>query len=250
MLNRKSILERAYHECMKEMYSRAQPSCDYDQLLKDAADGKIGKEERVYERYYLSQAEFKYVLEKYIQAYNIKRYWDDYIEILRKYLEEGGTKDKYINPYTDEHGNYHPGHRGYESVPKLKEQIKEILKTEIGEGNVTDKIRDKITNKVFEIIDNCKTFYKFDSEESSFSASVALGPSPSSSAERVKEYWKEEHGIDLEIEERNPLLFYEQDMYGDEFEIVMEEEYGEDWKEYWDAKWKRKKCIEDNESES
>lgn len=243
MLNRRSILERAYHECMREMYSRAQPSCDYDQLLKDAADGKIGKEERVYERYYLSQAEFKYILEKYIQAYNIKRYWDDYIEILQKYLAEGGSKDKYINSYTDEHGIYHPGYRGYESVPKLKEQINNILKVAADGCDLAllDQIRDKITNKVFEIIDDCKTFYKFDSEESSFSASVALGASPSSSAERVKEYWKEEHGIDIEIEERNPLLFYEKDKYGDEFEVVMEEEYGEDWKEYWDDKWKKEK---------
>ena len=35
MLNRDTIISRAFHECMTEMYAKAQPSVDYDQLLAD-----------------------------------------------------------------------------------------------------------------------------------------------------------------------------------------------------------------------
>jgi hypothetical protein len=51
-------------------------------------------------------------------------------------------------------------------------------------------------------------------------------------AEKKKEYWKSQ-GVDLDIEIRNPLLFWDQDYYGDSFEEVMEEDYGEKvWSTY------------------
>ena len=34
------------------------------------------------------------------------------------------------------------------------------------------------------------------------------------------------------------MLLWEMDYYGDNFEEVMEEEYGENWKADWDKKWK------------
>jgi hypothetical protein len=95
-------------------------------------------------------------------------------------------------------------------------------------------------------ITNCKEFYRFDREEADFSCSVALGASPTSNKETVIEYWKSQ-GKDIEIIEPNPLLIWERDFYGDEFEEVMEYEYGEDWKEQFDKKWeeeKRKKEAE------
>ena len=83
-----------------------------------------------------------------------------------------------------------------------------------------------------------KTFIDFYREESSFDCSIALGPSPCSNAETVIEYWKSQ-GVDIKIEERNPLLFWDMDYYGDSFEEVMEDEYGKDWKEYWNNEWKK-----------
>ena len=57
MLDRDQVIRKAYTECMAEMYAKAQPSADYYQLLEDAKNGKIGKDEKVYERYYLSYEE-------------------------------------------------------------------------------------------------------------------------------------------------------------------------------------------------
>lgn len=251
MLDRQKIIEQAFHDCMKEMYARSQPSVDYDQLLEDAKNGKIGKDERVYERYYLSTEEFNYIRDKYINAYNIKESWKSNIELLEDYLINGGTKDKYIAARTDEYG-YHPGYRGYEKVKPIKEQIEKILNDGFASGEVSpfvkDTIKDKIVESVMKTISDCKEFYRFDREESSFSCSLALGASPSSNPETVKEYWKSQ-GIDLDIEIRNPLLFWRQEYYGDEFEEVMEDEYGENWKEIKYNEWQETIRKENEERE-
>ena len=250
MLDRDKILEKAYNECMAEMYAKAQPSADYYQLCEDAKNGKIGKDERVYERYYLSQEEFLHIRDKYVKAYGMEVTWKSNIELLEQYLIEGGTKDKYIKSHTDENGHYHPGYRGYEKVAPIKEQIEKVLNNEFASGEVSpfvkDVIRDKIVEIVMKTISDCKEFYCFDREESQFSASVALGPSPCSNKDTVIEYWKTQ-GIDIEIEERNPLLLWERDYYGDEFEQVMIDEYGDDWKEQFDQKWEEEKRKKDAE---
>jgi hypothetical protein len=113
---------------MAEMYAKAQPSADYYQLLEDAKNGKIGKDEKVYERHYLSYEEFIHIRDKYIKAYGLQATWKSNIEVLEDYLINGGTKDKYITSRTDEDGHYHPGYRGYEKVAPIATQIQEILK--------------------------------------------------------------------------------------------------------------------------
>ena len=246
MLDRKEILERAYHDCMAEMYAKAQPPGDYDWYIEDVKAGRIGKDERVYERHYLSQEEFEHIRDKYMDAYGIKEHWHPNIEVLEDYLNNGGTKDKYIPERVDEDGFRHPGYRGYENVKPIKEQIREIIINELGEGNVSEKIIDSINNTVMNTISDCKNFYRFDRERSEFSCSVALGASPTFNPNEAIEYWKSQ-GVDIKIKERNPLLIWERDYYEDEFENVMVDEYGEDWKEIFDKKWeeeKRKKEAE------
>lgn len=237
MINRDTIISRAIHECMTEMYRKAQPSVDYDQLLADFRSGKITEDpkngDHIYDRYYLSSEEFSYILDKYVKAYNIEGKWRRYIEILEEYVTNGGSKDVYVNEYTDENGNWHPGHRDYEKVLPVKKQIEKYFKLVLGEDNPDISIyTDDVTEIVNNIITDCKEFYAFEREESSFRCGISLGASPSSNAERVKEYWKKQ-GIDIEIIERNPLLLWEMDEYGTEFEEVMKEEYGEEWEKIW-----------------
>ena len=98
-------------------------------------------------------------------------------------------------------------------------------------------------------ISECKNFYQFDREESSFRINVSLGASPTSNPETVKKYWKEKTGEDIQIEERNPKLFWYQDMgYDDE---DMEYEFDDpNWKETLDKEWKdelEKRAQERNE---
>lgn len=244
-LNREDIFRKAFHDCMKEMYAKSQPSADYDQLLEDYKSGKIGKDERVYERYYLSWEEFLYIRDKYAEAYGMTKTWIPNIEVLEQYLTEGGTKDKYIHEQIDENGFKHSGYRGYEKVAPLKIQIHKIMKA-FDMSDCAQNVADEIYEKVMENIKNCKDFYRFDRERDDFDCNVALGASPTSNPKSVIEYWKSQ-GKDIVIEERNPLLFWEQDEYGEEFEEIMKDEYGDNWKEYWDKRWKKE--VEEREKE-
>lgn len=237
MLTRRKIIEQAYHECMVEMYAKAQPSANFNQLLEDAKNGKISKDEKIYERYYLSSEEFKYILNKYKKAYNIESTWEDYVEIIENYLIKGGTKDKYIESYTDEKGHYHPGYRGYDTVPPLIKQIQTCLQNHKIDYN---SLANELNLLTLNTIKDCKNYYRFDHEESSFDFSVYLGASPTSYKDTVIEYWKNQ-GIEIDIQDRNPLLFYEMDEYGEKFEEYMIDDYGEDWKEQFNKKWEKLK---------
>lgn len=235
-MTRDNIISRAITECMREMYAKAQPSADYDKLVEDMKTGKIGKDELVFNRHFLSHDEFNYILNKYIDMYRLREEWTSNMDLLIDYVSNGGSKDKWIPDHT-KNGMHYTGHRGYEKVDPLKKQFDVILNEyNIHDENMLNRLYDAAINT----INDCKDFYKFDREQSSFSIAVALGASPTSNQETVKEYWKSQ-GVDIDIEIRNPLLFWEQDYYGDDFESIMEDDYGENWREYWDDKWKNKK---------
>ena len=240
MLDRKEILSKAAHDCFKEMYAKAQPSAGWDQIIKEYKTGVRSKDEQVNIQHYLSQEEYTYILEKYLDAYNIRTQWKEDVEIVEEYLNNGGLKDKYIKDHTDKNGNFHPGYRSTEKVPPLKEHIFDIIYGEYdGNAEIAERVTKDVTNKVMELITTCKNFYQFDREESSFRITVALGASPCSNAETVKQYWKEKTGEDIVIEERNPKLFWYRDAgYTDEDLAYEFEDLGENWKEVLDKEWK------------
>lgn len=238
MLDREEVLTQAYEDCIREMFAKAQPSADWDNIIAEYKAGKIDekKDGPIYDRHYLSDEEFHYILDKYMKAYRIESEWKDNIEILEDYFNNGGHKDKFIKDYDDEHG-HHPGYRSYEDVPPLKRLILNVLQ-KYSESETTKELADEITKVVMDDISTCKNYYSFNIDEQKFRNTVCMKCSPTGSIETVKKWWKEHYDIDIEIEERNPLLFWEQDYYGDEFEKIMEDEDGPDWKEKWDKKWK------------
>jgi len=250
MLDREEVLCKAYEDCIREMFAKAQPSADWDNIIEEYKAGKIDekKDGPIYDRHYLSAEEFKYILDKYMKAYRIESEWKENVDVIEEYLNKGGNKDKYIEDYDDEYG-HHPGYRSYEEVQPLKEHIDNILSSYIGEKNCK-QVRDEITNKVMELISTCKNYYSFNVDEQKFRNTVCMRCSPTGSIETVKKWWKDHYDVDIEIEERNPLLLWEQDYYGDEFEKVMEEEDGPDWKEKWDKKWKDDVAKKKAESEA
>lgn len=182
-MNRIDVLEQAVYECYKEMYRKAQPSIDFDEILQAAKEGKEDKKFPFYRQHYLSSEEYTDIVESYIYAYHIRRNTKDHMELVRDYFVNGGTKDKYIDAHTDEYG-YHPGYRGYEKTPKL-----------------IDLIGEEATNKVLELLDDCINFYGTEHEECRFRFSV-MDCSPTSNKQEVIDYWKSK-GVDLEIKEYN-----------------------------------------------
>lgn len=230
-IDRQIILQKAYDDCMREMYRKSQPSGDYDDYVKKVKEGEIGPDERVYIRHYLSRDEFEYILEKYKDAYNIRATWYDNVDVVKKYFDDKAIKDKWIPERTDEDGFTHPGYRGYEELPDFKDKVLEILNDENVTAPDFNSLSEKIKNAVIERIETCQNFYRFDREESGFDVSVTLGASPTSNKDTVKEYWKDQ-GVEIEIEDRNPDNFWEIDKYGnvleDEYDDVCDSEETED----------------------
>ena len=237
-ISRENIITKAIHNCLCEMYAKAQPEADLDNIIEEYRSGKLTKDDKVYERHYLSMDEFLYIRDKYKDAYNIKKTWIPDLEFLEKLLTEGGLKDKYNPDWTDENGNHHPGYRSAEDVKPIKEQIFDVLK-EYHVSDIANEEAQKITDIVMNTIKNYKDFYKFDREEDLFDVNIALGTSPTSDAETVKKWWKENYNQDIEIEERNPRLFWYRD-HGYTDEDLAEEfsDLGENWKEELDKQWK------------
>lgn len=246
MLTREEILNKAFNDCMSEMYEKSQPCADWENLIAECKAGKIKKNEKIYDRHYLSMDEFLYIRDKYKEAYNIKSYWKEYIGVLEEYLQKGGHKDKYIPDWEDEYG-HHPGYRSYEEVSPLKEQILDMMK-DFDSSDVAAEVAENIYNKVMETIKNCKDYYKFDREEDNFNCSISLGASPCTDAETVKKWWKDNYNYDVEIEERNPKLFWYRDMeYTDE--DLAEEFDSENWKEIVDKEWEEEKAEKKRQQE-
>jgi len=249
MLDREEILCKAYEDCIREMFAKAQPSADLDNIIEEYKAGKIDekKDGPIYDRHYLSAEEYKYILDKYMKAYRIESEWKENVEVVEEYLNKGGHKDKYIEDWNDEHG-HHPGYRSYEDVPPLKRLILNVLQ-KYSESETNKELADEITKVVMNDISTCKNYYSFNVDEQKFRNTVCMRCSPTGSIETVKKWWKDHYDIDIEIEERNPLLFWEQDYYGDEFEKIMEDEDGPDWKEKWNKKWKDQVAKKKAESE-
>jgi len=165
---------------------------------------------RPYEFYYLPKDIMKDICDSYVHAYRLDSQQEllDTIEILKNYCKEP-IVDKYIDDYTDEYGNHHPGYRGYEHPDNLEKEIYRILPL-----NTDDNIVIDIQDKFFEFLDMAGNFYNWNSELNSFNTSVYLGASPYSNKEMVIDNWKKYRNKDIEINEEQIKREY----YGDEYD--------------------------------
>ena len=224
-LSRRSIIQEAFDRCMEEMFNKSQPAGSYEEYVRKARMGEITENDRVYEWHYLSQEEYKYILDKYIDAYGMRERWTDYVNTVINYFKEDAAKDKWFPERTDEDGFRHPGYRGYEHLPHFANVIEDIInKKGVNDKEDINVIAKAIYDAVIQRIEYCRDFYKFDREESGFHMSIAMGPSPTCNKESVIEYWKDK-GVDLEIVDRDPDKFWEIDEYGEDYED--DEEYEE-----------------------
>lgn len=237
LITRRDIIQEAYNACMREMYAKAQPSADYDAIVAGVKDGTIQDSDKdpVYARHYLSQEEFKHILNKYIKAYGMENKWNSYVDIIETYLKGGGHRDMYVD-----------NRKELICVPHIKEVFTKEIYDNFGDimGEDAEKLSEILSNKVLEYVQWCRDFYRVDREADSFSVSVALGESPSSNPDAVVKYWARQ-GVDIDIEWRNPLLLWEMDEYGEYFEEYMEAEYGDDWEQHWKREWEKRKDMKD-----
>lgn len=186
------ILTEAIERCLDEMYRYSQPSITFkelEELSKKEAKEK-GEPQPVYERFYLSSKEYETIINKYLEAYNLNDPFKYHCDLIIDDMKNGCSKDKWI-----EGKDGFPGHRGYEKVPPLSE--------EIGEDNL---------KKVTDFIKMRRDFYKTDRNASKFRFTV-MNYSPCSNKQTVIDYWKSQ-GKDIEIEDRNEDDMFDVHYYG------------------------------------
>lgn len=220
MVERQTVLQKARHDCMAEMYRKSQPSASYDEYLKMYRAGLLRDDDkdRVYNRHYLSEEEFEYILDKYVDAYGMNERWNDYVDTVISYFDADAPNDKWIPERRDEDGFTHPGYRGYEPLPHFAKVVEGIIdKMAVQDKESIENVSMAIYDAVIKRIETCRNFYKFDREESGFHVSIGLGEAPTCNKEIVTEYWKNK-GVDITIEDRDPNTLWEKDYYGDDYE--------------------------------
>lgn len=196
MVTRKEHLWKGVEECLDKMYRASQPSITWAELCdKSKQDKENGVEQFYWEQHYLSKEEQDEIYSEFSTAYRAVNEWKDNCDLVIKYLEEGGIKDKWI----ERDGNS-PGYRGYENVAPIKEQILNIISESLEEGNRAETMSTAITDKVLEIIKTCRDFYRFDRDGELFSFNVNMY-APSTNIENVRAYHNE-HNTGIVIKER------------------------------------------------
>lgn len=170
----KDIMKRAVRECLDTMFQLSQPSITLDELEHMEKNKEI-----VYQdRYYLPSDVFEYIKDHFIYIYGIKSGWKDHVDILSEYIFDGGHK----------------------IVPKTTKDPFGLKKL----GPL--KLSDKDTTALMNRIDDCKKFYSFDADEQKFSWAL-FNYGPSSNAESVEEYWRNNGQPDFKID----MSVYEND---------------------------------------
>lgn len=202
-LDRDMILAEAEERCLCEMYRKSQPAGDYNEYVRKLNEGEIVEEigDEIYRRHYLSQEETNYLLEKYIRCYGMYDKWNDYFDLLVEYMKENGKvaeKDS------------------FRDLPHIKYMISETIKEYFfkeGDHEKAEEAAEKISNLIFNRIEQCRNFYSHGREENNFKFHMLLSyGSPTTNKETVKAYWANK-GIDIEIVDRDPDKFWSKDYY-------------------------------------
>lgn len=198
MVSRDDVLSRAADDCMKELYSLAQPSIEWEDFKKECET--YSKKYKAWERYnhlfhledksnvleeyssyptswenksitecigpkpfefyYLPNDIMKEVCQSYVNAYNIDAQQEllNIISILKDYCRRP-IVDKYIDEHTDENGNWHPGYRSYDNPDNLEKELRKIIKS--AENIPLDKKEsyEKSYNKLIDDVHN--KFFEF-----------------------------------------------------------------------------------------
>ena len=178
------IRQEAAERCLDSMFRLAQPSTTLAAVIEasKAENKSDGEPDLVQNRYYLPIEIQKEIADHYMEAYGIASLWPDYFETMRKDIFEGG----------------------YRSVQKTDENWAGIEK--LGPLHLSKKDKKALEER----LDECRRFYKFNGNESSFSWAM-FNYSPNSNAEAVQEYWRS-HG--------DPEFVINEDVYSDDYEMA------------------------------
>lgn len=203
-IDREMVITHAFQQCLRKLYKSAQPSGDYDEYVRMTKVGELTvNDEYVYNRHYLPETQYNYIVNQFLEAYGMTEKWHDNVETVIDYFKDGSPSSR-----KDENGFYI-------RMPHMKDEVKDLLK----ENGVTadpDALAEKIYDAFVNRINECKNFFRFDREETSFRWTVG-NYAPTINKEIVKKYW-EKHGKEIVLVDPDPETLWEKDYYGEEYD--------------------------------
>ena len=203
MITRSDVLEKASIDCLKELYSKVQPSVDWDDFMQQNKDYSIKYKQweqmenrppikefcgpRPYEFYYLPKQVMKEITDSYVQAYKIDQHAEllDIIEVLKGYCNKP-IEEAYVEESDGE------VRRGFAYPPPIQEWIAGILKGYYDDSECGDHstVAKELCEEFFHYMDKAGKFFSWNYDINAFNTTVYLGPSPNSNKESVIENWK------------------------------------------------------------
>lgn len=190
METRNDLINKAVLDCLNMLYKYSVPSMSFDDLQNQVLDKKEYDTE-YFMHHYIPEDLYDEILDRFQTVYGIEPTWQMHCDIISEYLFEGGRKDIYVK---DTNGI---GHRDTEPTKPLSELIGE-----------------EAANKVKELFEYCKNYYRFDRAVDSFKYSVG-NFAPTINKKSVEDYWKEQGKMYSYNDEEIKKRYYK-------------EEYGED----------------------
>lgn len=205
------VIEQVMHDCLCEMYKKAQPSADYDEYVRKLKSGEL-KEERgkeIYRRHYLPRKQYYSILNKYIDAFKLKDRWNDHIDMVIDYLGENAKEEVSVRK------DGFPPTREYRQLDDISVIFEDCLKTkfatligfEISEEELNE-VSNELKEALLQRIETCRTHFRSDYEVSYFEFNIA-SVSPTLNKEEVIDYWKTK-GVDIEIIDRDTDEYYDE----------------------------------------
>ena len=233
MLRRIDVISRAADDCMKELYTLAQPSVTWDEFIEENKvyteaykdwekynTAKHNKDKfpeewkvqsdlhpdwenksitecigpRPYEFYYLPREVLNKIASSYVRAYRL----DSQQELLDTItVLKNYCREPIVDKWIPGENGY-PGHRGYDHPNNLEKELFELLPDT---GFDRSEVAKEAQNKFFKFLDMAGEFYNWNRELNGFNTAVYLGASPNSNKEAVIENWKKYRNKDIEIDE-------------------------------------------------
>jgi hypothetical protein len=247
MLTRDDVLSRAADDCMKELYSLAQPSIDWDEFIKEnkiyTEKYKIWEEynkskhrknenpdewksqqkkhpdweeksitecigPRPYEFYYLPREIMKDICDDYVRVYRM----DSQQELLDTIETlKNYCKEPIVDKYIEGENGF-PGHRGYDYPDNLEKELTTLIKMYCDDSEADfGYVAKEVQSKFFEFLDMAGNFYNWNRDLNTFNMTIYLGASPNSNKQAVIDNWKKYRKQDIEINEEQ----IKKDYYGE-----------------------------------
>ena len=237
-ITKNDVIGKAVDNCMKVLYSLAQPHIEWDEFVKE---NKIYSDKyKVWERYYhlskkesLSEEElkefstypaswkdksiddcigpapykfyylprdvFKEVVDSFVYAYEL----DHHQQLLDTiHILKDYCNKPIVDKYIEREGDQ-PGYRGYDHPACLKARIGKFLEEhyDLYDPEYNSEDSQEILDMFFEFLDMAGNFYDWNGDLNTFNFNVYLGASPYSNKQGVIDNWKKYRNQTIKIDD-------------------------------------------------